>query len=140
MIQHNINGYKNGKNHCRQLYDFQWITDTFRSFLDQGLTALEAIENTLNQIPPDFTIRDLLLQYRNEVTDMWLFEYDQNEHIAMERRDSEARGEAIGEARGKVEERVRILKRKIGKGMTFEQACADLELTEKEIEEIKSSF
>ena len=75
---------------------------------------------------------------------MWLFEYDQNEHIAMERRDSEARGEArgeaIGEARGKVEERVRILKRKIGKGMTFEQACADLELTEKEIEEIKSSF
>ncbi|MBQ7994212.1 MAG: hypothetical protein IJ252_14415 [Solobacterium sp.] len=140
MIQHNINGYKNGKNHCRQLYEFQRITDTFRSFLDQGLTALEAIENTLNQIPPDFTIRDLLLQYRNEVTDMWLFEYDQNEHIAMERRDSEARGEAIGEARGKVEERVRILKRKIGKGMTFEQACADLELTEKEIEEIKSSF
>ena len=71
---------------------------------------------------------------------MWLFEYDQNEHIQMERRDSEARGEAIGEARGEVKGITRILKRKMEKGMTFKQACTDLELTEKEIEEIKASF
>jgi hypothetical protein len=140
VIQHNINGYEDGKNKCRQLYEYQWFTETFRRLQEQGYTAEEAVEKTMNDIPADFTIRELLRLNRDEVIGMWLFEYDEKKHMEMERRDSEAQGFEKGKAEGIAEGKAELIQRKLDKGKTFEQACEDLELSEAEIEEIKSLF
>jgi flagellar biosynthesis/type III secretory pathway protein FliH len=144
VIQHNINGYEDGKNKCRQLYEYQWFTETFRRLMEEGYTAEEAVEQTMNEIPEDFTIRELLRLNRDEVIGMWLFEYDEKKHMEMERRDSEAqgfeKGKAEGLAEGKAEGKAELIQRKLDKGKTFEQACEDLELSEAEIEEIRQFF
>ena len=140
VIQHNINGYEDGKNKCRQLYEYQWFTETFRRLQEQGYTAEEAVEKTMNDIPADFTIRELLRLNRDEVIGMWLFEYDEKKHMEMERRDSEAQGFEKGKAEGKAQRTAELIQRKLDKGKTFEQACEDLELSEAEIEEIRQFF
>lgn len=140
VIQHNINGYVDGKNKCRQLYEYQWFTETFRRLMEEGYTAEEAVEQTMNEIPEDFTIRQLLRLNRDEVIGMWLFEYDEKKHMEMERRDSEAQGFEKGKAEGKAQRTAELIQRKLDKGKTFEQACEDLELSEAEIEEIRQFF
>ena len=77
VTAHNISGYENGKNSCRQLYEYQWFAETFHKLCDQGYIADEAAEEAIDQMPDDFTIKELFMLYRDEVTDMWLFEYDE---------------------------------------------------------------
>jgi len=132
VTAHNISGYENGKNSCRQLYEYQWFAETFHKLCDQGYIAEEASEEAIDQMPDDFTIKELFMLYRDEVTDMWLFEYDEKKHMEMVQRDYEARGEVI--------RTIKLVRRKMDKGRSFEQACSDLDLTEDEIEEIKPSF
>ena len=51
-----------------------------------------------------------------------------------------AEGEAQGLKTGGSKKIIKLIQRKLDKGRSFEQACAELDLTEEEIEEIRPEF
>ena len=50
------------------------------------------------------------------------------------------KGEAQGLKTGGSKKIIKLIQRKLDKGKSFEQACAELDLTEEEIEEIRPEF
>jgi predicted transposase YdaD len=50
------------------------------------------------------------------------------------------KGESQGLKTGGSKKIIKLIQRKLDKGRSFEQACAELDLTEEEIEEIRPEF
>ena len=123
--QINIKGYPDSPESCRQLYEYEWFIERIRTYAEET-DITEATGRALDEIPADFTIRDELLAGRNEVLAMSLYEYNEEEHLAMEREEAKEEG--------RIKEDVRLIKRMMeSSGMTFEEACKLFGLTEEEI-------
>ena len=89
--QINIKGYQDGPESCRQLYEYEWFIERIRTYAEET-DITEATGRALDEIPADFTIRDELLAGRNEVLAMSLYEYNEEEHLAMEREEAKEEG------------------------------------------------
>jgi hypothetical protein len=131
--QINIKGYPDSPESCRQLYEYEWFIERIRTYAEET-DITEATGRALDVIPADFTIRDELLAGRNDVLAMSLYEYNEEEHLAMEREEAKEEGRKEGIEEGNIlaaAKHIRILME--SSGMTFEEACKLFELTEEDI-------
>ena len=54
------------------------------------------MEPAISEMPEEFTIRGWIQENRSEVTEMCLFEYDEKEHMPLEREEGISDTKAIG--------------------------------------------
>ena len=130
--QINIKGYPDSPESCRQLYEYEWFIERIRTYAEET-DITEATGRALDEIPADFTIRDELLAGRNDVLAMSLYEYNEEEHLAMEREEAKEEGRKEGIEEGNIlatVKYIRILMK--SSGMTFEEACKLFDLSEEE--------
>ena len=82
VTQHNINGLKKeDSQYCVQLYEYEWFVETVRKYSKEtGITS--AVNQAIEEMPEDFTIRNFILENRSEVVDMSVFEYNEERHLA----------------------------------------------------------
>ena len=122
---------------CRTLEEYSIFISRISGYVREDVPLTDAIDTAVQDCIWDHILRDFLLKHRAEVVGMLLEEFDMEEYIRMERRDSYAdgledglsKGEAIGlskgEAIGKHSERVRLIHTLLNNGISTEQ-CASL--------------
>ena len=122
---------------CRTLEEYSIFISRISGYVREDVPLRDAIDTAVQDCIRDHILRDFLLKHRAEVVGMLLEEFDMEEYIRMERRDSYAdgledglsKGEAIGlskgEAIGKHSERVRLIYTLLKNGISTEQ-CASL--------------
>lgn len=105
VTQHNINGLKKeDSQYCVQLYEYEWFVETVRKYSKEtGITS--AVNQAIEEMPEDFTIRNFILENRSEVVDMSVFEYNEERHLAYIREKGREEGRREGIAEGRREER-----------------------------------
>ena len=138
--QINIKGYPDSPESCRQLYEYEWFIERIRTYAEET-DITEATGRALDEIPADFTIRDELLAGRNDVLAMSLYEYNEEEHLAMEREEAKEEGRKEGIEEGNIlatAKHIRILME--SSGITFEEACKLFDLSEEEILKCRELF
>ena len=138
--QINIKGYPDSPESCRQLYEYEWFVERIRTYAEET-DITEATGRALDEIPADFTIRDELLAGRNDVLAMSLYEYNEEEHLAMEREEAKEEGRKEGIEEGNIlatAKHIRILME--SSGITFEEACKLFDLSEEEILKCRELF
>lgn len=124
-------------NRCRTLEEYSIFISRISGYVREDVPLRDAIDTAVQDCIRDHILWDFLLKHRAEVVGMLLEEFDMEEYIRMERRDSYAdgledglsKGEAIGlskgEAIGKHSERVRLIYTLLKNGISTEQ-CASL--------------
>lgn len=133
VIQYNINGYRNDSGSCRQLYEYQWFIEKIRSHYEHADPGT-AVEMALDEMPEDFTIREWLWTNRSEVTQMSIFEFDDEYYRELFREEGLEEGIIAGEAK----ERLRVIDLLMKEGRSFADACSFLQLSEEETEQLKN--
>ena len=86
------------------LHQYMIFVDSIRKYQEQMKFEL-AIEKAVDECIQNGIIADFLKRNRSEVLRMSIFEYDQEEHLRMEREESEAIGREIGRKEGIMEEK-----------------------------------
>ena len=79
-------------------------------------------------------LADVLREHRDEVIEMYYWEYNEEAHRWAIEKDAEERGETRGEVRGACLELIRQITKKVKKDKTLEQTADDLE---KDLDKIK---
>lgn len=138
---------------CRTLEEYSIFISRISGYVREDVPLRNAIDTAVQDCILDHILRDFLLKHRAEVVGMLLEEFDMEEYIRMERRDSYAdgledglskgeaiglskgeviglsKGEAIGLSKGEVigkhSERVRLIYTLLKNGISTEQ-CASL--------------
>ena len=84
-----------------------------------------AVGKALEEMSEDFTIREWLMANRSEVLEMSLFYFDEEFYKECVMKDT------------KSELFANLIQRKMASGLSFEESCKDLLLTEEEIRSVK---
>ena len=95
---------------CRTLEEYSIFISRISDYIKEDVPLRDAIDTAVQDCIRDHILRDFLLKHRAEVVGMLLEEFDMEEYIRMERRDSYAdgledglsKGEAIGLSKGEV--------------------------------------
>ena len=117
----NINYGKNKElmNACRPLQEYAWLVNEVRQNPKGDLEA--TIDNAIDKMPKDFVIKNFIVGHRTEVKGMFLTEWNQEEALAHEREE----GIALGEQRGRSEEKRSIYDRLVASGKMSPQEAAE---------------
>lgn len=73
---------------CRTLEEYSILISRIYSKILEGISLEQAIDFTVQDCIHDNILRDFLIKHRSEVVGMLLEEFDMEEYIKMERRDS----------------------------------------------------
>lgn len=79
---------------CRTLEEYSILISRIYSKILEGISLEQAIDFTVQDCIHDNILRDFLIKHRSEVVGMLLEEFDMEEYIKMERRDSYEDGNA----------------------------------------------
>ena len=98
----NINGDHNSslKKACRTLREYAVFTDKMREHI-RTENIETAAERTIEDCIRAGILKDFLMKHRSEVKTMSIFEYDQEKHLRMERKEAWEEGKAAGVAEGR---------------------------------------
>ena len=114
---------------CRTLEEYSILISRIYSKILEGISLEQAIDFTVQDCIHDNILRDFLIKHRSEVVGMLLEEFDMEEYIKMERRDSYADGHedglAMGLAEGKRLEQLHIIHNMFQENIPA-QSCAKL--------------
>lgn len=118
---------------CRTLEEYSIFISRISGYVREDVPLKDAIDTAVQDCIRDHILRDFLLKHRAEVVGMLLEEFDMEEYIKMERRDSYAdgledglsKGEAIGLSKGRQSERLHLIFTLLKNGISIEQ-CASL--------------
>lgn len=77
---------------CRPLMEYSWVIGKIREYNTDMILA-DAISKTIDDMPEDFLISDLLKAHRAEVSEMLETEYNQEEVLKIVAEDAERRSE-----------------------------------------------
>ena len=94
----------------------------------------QAVIDVIDTCIENDILADVLREHRDEVTEMYYWEYNEEAHRWAIEKDAEERGEARGEARGACLELIQQITKKVKKDKTLEQTAEDLE---QDLEKIK---
>ena len=86
------------------LHQYMILVDTIRKY-QEYMEFDAAMELAVNECIKNGILADFLKRNKAEVLKMSIFEYDQEEHLRMEREESEAIGREIGRKEGIMEEK-----------------------------------
>lgn len=105
-----------------------------------GLTYEEAVKKSVDECIKENILRDFFTENKAEVISMTIFEYDEEEHMKLEREEQYRKGEEAGEKRGekKGEEKklIKQITKKLTKGKSIPQIADELEESEQTIEKL----
>ena len=134
---------------CRTPKEYSIFISRISGYVREDVPLKDAIDTAVQDCIRDHILRDFLLKHRAEVVGMLLEEFDMEEYIKMERRDSYAdgledglskgeaiglskgeaiglsKGEAIGLSKGRQSERLHLIFTLLKNGISIEQ-CASL--------------
>ena len=110
---------------CRTLEEYSILISRIYSKILEGISLEQAIDFTVQDCIHDNILRDFLIKHRSEVVGMLLEEFDMEEYIKMERRDSYEDGHEDGLAEGKRLEQLHVVHNLFQKSIPAEN-CADL--------------
>ena len=77
---------------CRPLMEYSWVIGKIREY-NTDMILTDAISKTIDDMPEDFLISDLLKAHRAEVSEMLETEYNQEEVLKIVAEDAERRSE-----------------------------------------------
>ena len=79
---------------CRKLYEYAYLVDMVRSYLNEGLRLEAAVNRAVEDCIKHDILKGFLLKHREEVREMILSEYDEELHIRSEKEISFEEGQA----------------------------------------------
>lgn len=112
---------------CQSLHDYAIFVDLVRKY-QQTMVLEIAIDKAINECIANDVLAEFLKRNKAEVLKMGIYEYNEEEHMRMERED--AREEGIQS------ERIRLIEAKILKGKSLETIADELEQNVDEIRKI----
>lgn len=129
----NINKGHNVKllNTCRSLREYAEYTARVRKYA-KIMELDDAVERAITECIREGILSEFLQKNRAEAKKVSIYEYDAEKHIRMER--AEAREE--GREEGREQLLADMIRKKMGKGRTVPEIAEDLEMSEKEIQDI----
>ena len=124
----NINpGYnENLKSVCKSLSDYAEYTSRVRRYAKERPIE-EAVEKAITECIQEGFLVKFLSEHRAEAKKVSIYEYDQEKHLRMERRDAKAGGKAEGIAVGRNELLEELVKKKLQKNKSPEIIAEELE-------------
>jgi hypothetical protein len=111
---------------CKMLQDYSIYVNKVRTYRE-ALPLAQAVEKTIDDCIAEDVLREFLLKNRAEVTKMSIFEYNEEQHMQMERRDAMADGIQIGIQRGEHLTFIRQIQKKLARSMSTEEIADALE-------------
>ena len=142
VTQYNVNPSYNEelKKRCPELDGYIKYVDKTRKYHKDGLTYEEAVKKSVDECIKENILRDFFTENKAEVISMTIFEYDEEEHMKLEREEQYRKGEEAGEKRGekKGEEKklIKQITKKLTKGKSIPQIADELEESEQTIEKL----
>ena len=110
---------------CRTLEEYSILIGRISSKVRTGIPLEQAADTAVQECIRDGILQDFLIKHRSEVVGMLLEEFDMDEYIKMERRDSYEDGHEDGLAEGKRLEQLHVVHNLFQKSIPAEN-CADL--------------
>lgn len=134
----NINYGKNQKlmNRCRKLSDYATFVHLIRSYMNVGLTLIQAAEQTINECIKNDILKNFLLKHRGEVTDVVLSTFYKEVHERVQSEYWESRGMEKGEKIKVVSQ----VKKNLAKGKPLSEIADFLDTEENEIQIIAKTI
>lgn len=102
MININYGKNKELMEACQPLKEYAWLVAEIRSNSEK-MAIEEAVKQALEEMPETFSIKNLLMNNRAEVTQMCITEYDEAKTMALFREEGKKEGLAEGKREGLVE-------------------------------------
>ena len=150
VTQYNVNPSYNEelKRRCPELDGYIKYVEKTRKYHKTGMTYEEAVKKSVYECIEEGILKEFFVKNKAEVISMTIFEYDEEEHMRLEREEQyrkgeeagEARGIEIGENRGRCEGENNKLKdlirKKLVKGKAIPQIADEVEETEEKVIEL----
>ena len=150
VTQYNVNPSYNEelKRRCPELDGYIKYVEKTRKYHKTGMTYEEAVKKSVDECIEEGILKEFFVKNKAEVISMTIFEYDEEEHMRLEREEQyrkgeeagEARGIEIGENRGRCEGENNKLKdlirKKLAKGKAIPQIADEVEETEEKVIEL----
>ena len=102
VTQYNVNPSYNEelKRRCPELDGYIKYVEKTRKYHRQGMTYEEAVKKSVDECIEEGILKEFFIKNKAEVISMTIFEYDEEEHMRLEREEQYRKGEACGEKRG----------------------------------------
>lgn len=107
-----------------------------REYIEKGLTPAQSVEQAVDECIRSGILEEFLRGHRAEVMDVILTEYNEQEHLEMERNEWEAKGLAEGLA----EKSKNVIKNMLIKGMSDADIMLLVECDQAMIDNVRSSM
>ena len=130
MVQYNVNPKYNEelKKRCPELDGYIKYIDKTRKYHSEGMNYEDAVKKSVNECIKENILREFFIKNKAEVISMTIFEYDEEEHMRLERQEQYRKGQ-INHLKNQI-------KKKIAKGKTISQIADELEEDKTVIEEL----
>ena len=130
MVQYNVNPKYNEelKKCCPELDGYIKYIDKTRKYHSEGMNYEDAVKKSVNECIKENILREFFIKNKAEVISMTIFEYDEEEHMRLERQEQYRKGQ-INHLKNQI-------KKKIAKGKTISQIADELEEDKTVIEEL----
>ena len=113
---------------CHILWEYAQYTERVRRYTKR-MPVAAAVDRAVSECIQEGILKDFLEKNRREAIKMSIYEYDQEEHIRLERADAWEEGKLEGRQEG-LRERI---KKKLSRGTSIEEIARFLEMNETQI-------
>ena len=104
------------------------------------MTYEEAVKKSVDECIKENILKEFFIKNKVEVISMIIFEYDEEEHMRLEREEEYRKGEEqgieIGEKKGENKKMKELITKKLAKGKEVAQIADELEEDEQTIERL----
>ena len=100
------------------------------------ISLAEAVDRAITECIREGILKEFLEKNRAEVKKMSIYEYDQEKHIRMERKDAWEEGLQEGRREGRDAQLSEQIKKKLAKGKSISRIAEELEEREDRIQEL----
>lgn len=132
MVNINKGNNQDLLNRCRPLSDYALFTSEVREY-NKTMELEEAVNKALLALPDDSEVKKLILSNKAEVTNMFLFEYDEKETMEAFKEEGRREGMKAGEKAANLKTAKAMLK----DGISVEKVSAYTSLSIEEIAKLK---
>ena len=142
VTQYNVNPSYNKelKKRCPELDGYIKYVNKTRKYHKKGMTYEEAVKKSVDECIKENILKEFFVKNKAEVISMTIFEYDEEEHMRLEREEQYRKGEEqgieIGEKMGEYKKVKEQITKKLAKGKTIPQIADELEEDEQTIERL----
>lgn len=121
---------------CKTLHDYAEYTFRVRKYA-KSMPIEEAVEKAIVECIQENILHEFLERHRAEAKAMSIYEYNEEEHMRMEREESYAEGIAEGRAEGIAEGIAEAVRRMLKNGCSYENIASLLEMDVEKVKQIE---